>query len=491
MDKPKADEMVILTMTDTDDDDFEIIADNVEFRENILFVCDRLYSDEARRSKLNIVVDDFKSPARLVSKVKEYGKANKKKFRAVIGLDEEYHYRMAEALAIAFDLRFYPRRTMDLCSNKYLQRVELANSGIKVPSFQLIDAKADIRKAEVGKAGSKPDGRKKAGNTAGRTEMIEIGFPNVLKLMTGVGSAHMHLNMDEAELRANLAEMAEGVRKDTNNPILKKYSAGDESGAKTIDPASQFLIEEFIGGDEYSCDYIIEKGKARVLRVVRKVHEKGDFGFFAGFYLFSPDDDNNTNNKRDNRSDNTGEESDFSLKELEAECARIAAALGITFGVCMMDFKFDKGQFVVIETTLRPGVATFVELMAGLYGFISLSIAIRQRLGLPAAGGKSGGRSEMKTDGISQGASKRRGVVAYINSQSGRKIKRLDFSYLDSHKEEMGLIKVHRFCKEGDSCVNVAYVLAECKKGAKDKNGGTKQALSLIEEIRKRAIVKV
>ncbi len=427
---PRSKETVILVMTDMDDDDFEIIIDNIEFKESMLFVCDREYSTPEKRSCLKILIDDMRNPDSLLRKLEKWARQESKKFSAVIGLDEEYRYRISEAIALEFGLKFYPRNTLDLCSNKYLQRVTLSNAGIGVPDFQLIEA------------GDKASAK------------ARIGFPNVLKLMTGVGSAHLYLNRSQKELSSNLKKLIAGIKKDASNPLLRKYDAGKEM----IDPGLRFLLEEFIGGNEYSCDYIIEEKngrlRARVLRVVRKLDEKGDFGYFAGFCLYNPDNEKSH---------------EFHIKGkagLEELCTGIAKALGIRFGVCMLDFKLHKGKFYVIETTLRPGVATFVELMAKQYGHISLSLCIRQRLGLPAA----------------EPIPKSAGLVAYLNAPGKGVITHIDLSYILNNMGKLGIIKLHRYCGVGESHINVAYVLAS----ASDLGDSVRK----IGLIRKNAVIR-
>ena len=440
--------VVILILTDMDDDDFDIIVDNIEFKDNILFVCDRPYSGPGRKPALNLIVDSLAKPSSLIQKIKNWGARHKKRFSAIIGLDEEYRYHISAEIARELGLRFYPHSTLHLGSNKYLQKLALSNACIGVPDFQLVG----------------PD-----------TLRFRIDYPNVLKLMTGVGSAHLHLNRNLKELKANLRLMDSELKKEASNPILKRYMAGEES----IDPTSDFMLEGYLKGNEYSCDYIVEEDKseaggkgrprkngnaaghgnvrARVLRVVRKLDEKGDFGYFAGFYLFNPDTDK-------------GSEFRLGGKDgLEEFCTNIAQALNIRFGVCMLDFKFHNGKFYVIETTLRPGVATFVELMAKQYGYITLSQCIRQRLGLPTAKGLPGNGKG--------------GLVAYLNAPEKGTITKIDLSYIANNMENLGILRLHKYCEEGESCINVAYVLATAS--------GLKEAMQKFRLIRSKSVIKV
>jgi hypothetical protein len=136
-----------------------------------------------------------------------------------------------------------------------------------------------------------------------------------------------------------------------------------------IETDKNFVLEEFIDGNEYSCDFLVGKNGKEVtlLRVVKKLVSKTYFPFFEGLYLFNPD----------------VPDSEFSSNSLREVCKKITQSLNVTTGLCMADFRFDakKKKIVVIETTTRPGVDDFIGLMYRNYGYISISVALRNIFG--------------------------------------------------------------------------------------------------------------
>jgi hypothetical protein len=190
-----------------------------------------------------------------------------------------------------------------------------------------------------------------------------------------------------------------------------------------LDPLKQFLVEEFIGGDEYSCDFLIEtrKGKisVNVLRVAKKL-PSSNFSCFEGYLLFNPDSEPG---------------SDFTVSQLKGSCLKIAKAFGAKEGVCMVDFKFWNDKIYIIESTLRPGISNFIELMAKLYHTTSFNQLIRSYLNLPLKNTK--------------GLPTETGTVLYILTTKKGKIARLDFSQVE-RLYHSSLIRICAYKKQGD-----------------------------------------
>ena len=383
-DTPAKGDTVIVIVTNLDDDDFAVITDNLEFKENVLFVSDKTSSGAYPIEKLNCILDDFSDLKSTIARIREWGQD--RRFVGIIGLDEEYHYAITREVADAFKLEYYSKKTLDSTSNKFLQRQLLYKSGVKVPKFQLF-----------------------SGESPG------VGFPNVLKVLTGYASIHNYLNHDLGELKKNL-ETLKNEGSTNSKDLMFTPHVVEEAGV--FDPAKSFILEEYIGGEEYSCDYLIDQQGAHVIRVAKKIIDPGNFGGFDGFYLHNPD----------------AIASGFSLKELESLCTKIANGLGIEFGVCMLDFKLFNGEFVVIETTVRPGIATFVKLMAEIYGDISMNKLIRQKLGICL---------DLR---IPSGA----GLVAYFSTAKRGTVKRIDLSELEKSKDSLGVISADVYYYDGE-----------------------------------------
>ncbi len=392
-DAPVKGDAVIIIVTNLDDDDFIVIAENLEFKENVLFVSDKTSPGAYPIEKLNCIIDDFWDIKSTIARISEWGRG--RRFVGIIGLDEEYHYSITREVADAFKLRYYSKKTLDSTSNKFLQRQLLNECGVRVPKFELF-------------SGEDP----------------KIRFPNVLKVLTGYASIHNYLNHSPEELKKNLDVIKKEAAASNKDLMFKPHKIGD---AKTFDPTTEFILEEYIGGEEYSCDYLVDQQGAHVIRVVKKIIDPGNFGGFEGFYLHNPD----------------AAPSGFSLKELESLCTKIAKCLEIEFGVCMLDFKLINGEFVVIETTVRPGIATFVMLMAEVYGYISMNKLIREKLGV---------RFDLCLPS-------KTGLVAYFSTAKRGTVKRIDLSELDKRKDSLDMISSGVYYYDGEPI----YDTSTCK----------------------------
>lgn len=390
---PKLDDIVIIVLTNLDSDDFASLMDYLEFPKNLLIICDPGSITEYDTSKLNIIPQTLNDTKELISNIASWQKKLKKRFVGIVGYDEEYHYRYSEAISGYFKLPYYTKTTINYTSNKYLQRTVLQDAGIRVPKFQLVDDK---------------------------TKEYHIQFPNVLKMITGYANQYMYKNRNKKELNENLSKTREVNKIKKSDVIFSDH----KSESFSFDPTNQFIVEEYIGGNEYSCDYIIMEDKSvKVLRVVRKFISKEYFPFFEAFYLYNP----------------MQTQLDFKLSDLEKVCKNAADALGITFGVCMMDFKCYDAEIVIIETTVRPGMSTFVELMGHIYKTTSLNKLIRQKLNLT----------------IDTDIPKTTGLVVYLTTKESGNLRSIDTSYIDKNSRSLGLIKTYHLYKKGETIKDV------------------------------------
>jgi hypothetical protein len=274
----------------------------------------------------NFIIDDFSDTPRLIQKIKESAKG--KNIVGLIAIDDEMQFRLSSEIAKALSIPFYSERSQDIASNKFFMRqaFELAN----VPSlrYQLI----------------------------GDLEDASLGYPNILKIMTGSGSEFLFKNDTKEELGMHLMAMKRAVKVDDSR--LREM----DTVFGKVDTRKRFLLEEFAHGDEYSLDFRFD-GEVKLIRVVKKF-TSGLTGYFAGFRLMNA----------------KSIETIFGKSRLEDMCRKIAAALEIDGGICMVDFKYD-GTLRVIETAMRPGLSTFIHLMNELYGYASIRVLHEMLMG--------------------------------------------------------------------------------------------------------------
>jgi len=156
----------------------------------------------------------------------------------------------------------------------------------------------------------------------------DLDGPCVLKPPGGSGSELIFYCNSERDCRHYFTKIVDGLQQRCNNRLYQSFRAADPV----------VLAEEFVMGEEYSCDFIIENGRVEVIRLTRKILSSGGpFGTALGYLLPGslPDEI---------------KESDYRQTLYQS-----ALALGINRAICMLDFMVCKNQIVLLELSPRPG----------------------------------------------------------------------------------------------------------------------------------------
>ena len=222
----------------------------------------------------------------------------------VAGYDCE-SLELAAVLAVKYGLPFPPVVAVANSRNKYLSKKLWTATGLACPTacrvFSTDDAARFFR---------------------------EHGNPCVLKPVAGSGSELIFRCDSVPDCVTGFQAIADGLNKRRNSRMY--------TGQGGQPP--EVLAETLVQGDEYSCDFIIENGSIRIIRLTRKILAPGGaFGTARG-YLFPA---------------RLPEGIDASV--LTDTIYRAAVALGIHRAICMLDFIIDRGQVVLLEMTPRPG----------------------------------------------------------------------------------------------------------------------------------------
>jgi predicted ATP-grasp superfamily ATP-dependent carboligase len=110
------------------------------------------------------------------------------------------------------------------------------------------------------------------------------------------------------------------------------------SGRNTVDPCHSWIVEEFISGDEFSCDFVLQKDQVIILRETGKIKASDEtFGSILA-YRFPPQYPQG-----------------FSLDHLCHVLRLAAESLGYTWGHFMADYIIHDNSPYIIEMTPRPG----------------------------------------------------------------------------------------------------------------------------------------
>jgi hypothetical protein len=123
--------------------------------------------------------------------------------------------------------------------------------------------------------------------------------------------------------------------------------------------------------------------------------------------------------------------SGIELPYLESVCKRIAAAFGISRGVCMVDLMLTADGLQVLESSIRPGLSTFVPLMQQVYGYTSLGLLVRLVQG----------------ENVAVTLPDDEGLVVHILARGCGRIVRFDMSRVETGP---GVIDMHRYAEAGD-----------------------------------------
>lgn len=337
------------------------------------------------------ITDDFRSHATLVKKIQSWVKLNGFSFSGIISVDEEEQFKLSKRIARHFKLPFHADKTSAAASNKYVLKTAFKKHGVPTGDFTLFSSFKDA-------------------------DAERIGFPNVLKVLSGNGSQYLFRNETMDQLKDNFNILKTAARNIQGDPRFRLQHIMIDDQTITLNPRRQFLLEAFTAGEEFSCDFISQDGNVQVIRVVRKI--KGPyFGYFKGYHLLN---------------ENDLEKYNIDLLRLKGLCERIALALNINTGVCMVDFKMQERDWNVLEASIRPGLSAFNHLMYEIYGYTSLFLMAQLQLNLP----------------IDIRFPQENGAVVYLYGQPGEKFQAIDASTLENLKQSFNILHIHIYESE-------------------------------------------
>jgi len=339
---------------------------------------------------LHGIADDLSDAKRVVEKTDAWAHAHQAQFEAVVGIDEELHFSLSRTLATHFGLPFPSARTCALASNKWLCKQAFVEHGVPTSAFTRL-SEADLDAAAT------------------------IGYPNVLKVLSGTQSQFLFRNDSPKDLIRNISRLKKATLNTFSDPRFEPQPLSDSG--QFLYPKHQFLLESFVGGIEFSCDFLVQADHIALLRITRKLPGP-TLGLFGGYLLVPPP---------------CLSHHGIDEETLISVCHRIVRAFGIHHGVCMVDFKVDRGSIHVLESSIRPGFSAFNHLMAKLLGYTSLAVMIAAAMNEP----------------IPLGYPSSEGAVLYLIAPPGHENSPIDLSGLHERTHDLGIIATHVYDTEG------------------------------------------
>lgn len=182
-----------------------------------------------------------------------------------------------------------------------------------------------------------------------------VGGAVVLKPLTGSGSELTFLCHNEKDCRRNFNLLKESLK---SHHDVRMY-APILIGGVLHNPREIFSVEEFIQGEEYSCDFILDNGDVDIIRIAKKIKYPGKVFGITQSYIIPADLPEG-----------------ISLKTFKNEIANAAHALDLNRTMGMIDFFFKDGKICFLEMTPRPGGDCLPQLIFRSSGFDMVAAAL-------------------------------------------------------------------------------------------------------------------
>jgi hypothetical protein len=182
-----------------------------------------------------------------------------------------------------------------------------------------------------------------------------IAGPVVLKPVSGSGSELVFACRDQAEARDAFRILRSRLASHADARMYAPVGRGEQG----IDPRRVFVAEELVEGVELSCDFVVEPGGVRIIRVCRKIAAAGEpLGAVNAYVIAPPLPEGVT------------------LDGLCAQLAAAAAALGIVRAICVVDIVVRDGEMVMLELAPRPAGDCLPALIRASSGLDVLGFAL-------------------------------------------------------------------------------------------------------------------
>ena len=187
---------------------------------------------------------------------------------------------------------------------------------------------------------------------------MQIRTDCVLKPVSGSGSELVFHCRTEDECRQAFAVLDNGLCRRADNRLYRDAS-----------PDSPLMLAEaFIDATEFSCDFMLENNRARLIRLCQKIPavEGSPFGTTRGYLLVDT-------------------LPDIQRETLSRCLAQAATTLGLSRSICMADFMVRDGRVIILEITPRPGGDCLPALIRHAFGRDMLALTLDLAQNRPTA----------------------------------------------------------------------------------------------------------
>lgn len=194
--------------------------------------------------------------------------------------------------------------------------------------------------------------------------MEQVAKPVMIKPLTGSGSELLY----KCENRRDCSRAIDLIgRKLAAHPNIRMYRP-EKCGSVKMDPHREFAIETFIDGREYSCDFMLDGDRVKIIRLAEKILARDqEAGTTRAYVLPSRLPES------------------LHIDEFRFQLRNAARVLGLKRALCMVDFIVDGGVAFLLEMTPRPGGDCLPQTIFQSSGMDMLGLAMDFAEGKPIA----------------------------------------------------------------------------------------------------------
>jgi biotin carboxylase len=218
----------------------------------------------------------------------------------------------AAFLAERFGLPFPSPSAVAQSRNKFISKQVWKRAEVACPEAVVVRNRADLFKL-----------------------LDRVGKSVILKPLTGSGGELVFRCSDHNDCLQAYDTMINRLSKAGENRLYLQdpFAPGD------FNPIQDVVLEEFIPGQEYSCDFFLENGRLEVIRTAKKIlTAENQVGATTAAYVVPAE-----------------LPAEIPAAVFVDQLYRAATALGLERALCMVDFIVSQGKAYLLELTPRPG----------------------------------------------------------------------------------------------------------------------------------------
>jgi biotin carboxylase len=164
--------------------------------------------------------------------------------------------------------------------------------------------------------------------------MERVAKPVIIKPLTGSGSELLFKCDNRRDCSRAIDLIGQKLAEHAN---IRMYRP-ENCGVVKMDPQREFVIEAFIDGREYSCDFMLDGDQVEIIRLAAKILARDQADGTAKAYVLP-----------------SRLPEPFQIEAFRRQLRNAARALGLNRALCMVDFIVHEGVAYLLEMTPRPG----------------------------------------------------------------------------------------------------------------------------------------